>query len=56
MVSGELVRVIGPKPDGWRGLGQYYDDAVLVEYPPTSACPEGEIGAVPREWVQEVDS
>lgn len=47
VVSGELVAVIGPKPDGWQGLGQTYPDAVLVRYPPTASAPSGEVGAVP---------
>jgi hypothetical protein len=53
-VGGERVRVLGPKPDGWEGLGQTYADAVLVAYPSTPACP-GEIGAVPLSDLRSAD-
>lgn len=46
-VSGEPVEVLGPKPEGWTGLGQTYVDAVLVRYP------DGEIGAVPRGMLKD---
>lgn len=39
-VRGERVEILGPKPDGWEGLGDAIGDT-LVRYP------DGEIGAVP---------
>lgn len=45
-IGGERVEVLGPKPEGWKGLGESLPNAVLVRYPPTGALPEGEIGAV----------
>jgi hypothetical protein len=46
-LRGEMVEILGPKPDDWTGLGRTYDDAILVCYP------DGEVGAVPREQIEE---
>lgn len=48
-VRGEVVTVIGPKPDGFVGLASTIEGAdTLVRYP------DGEVGAVPKKEIKEV--
>lgn len=51
-ISGEDIVILGPKPEGWDGLGATTGD-ILVQYPPTPAAPEGEVGAVSEDVIRE---